>query len=154
MERLKGITMIISGAILWGATGPMMEWILRNTEMSVTFMIAVRLLIAGILLLVMLKMQGRRVMMPWRQPIWVRQLLIFGVVGMLGVQYAFAASIEVSNAVVATLFQFLAPIYIIIFVTGAQRKMPPVTQVTGNDCNARWAFSSINKRFIVRICIK
>ena len=115
--------------MLWGATGPMMEWILRNTDMSVSFMITVRLLMAGIGLLAMLKMQGRRVMMPWRQPIWVRQLLIFGVVGMLGVQYAFAASIEVSNAVVATLFQFLAPIYIIIFVTWSQRKMPPVTQV-------------------------
>lgn len=121
--------MIISGAMLWGATGPMMEWILRNTDMSVSFMITIRLFSAGVLLLAMLKMQGRRVMLPWRQPVWARQLVIFGVVGMLGVQYAFAASIETSNAVVATLFQFLAPIYIIIFVTLLQRRMPPVAQI-------------------------
>ena len=58
MERLKGIIMIVSGAMLWGATGPMMEWILLNSEMSVSFMLTVRLLLAGSFLLVMLKMQG------------------------------------------------------------------------------------------------
>ena len=45
MERLKGIVMIVFGAMLWGATGPMMEWILLNSEMSVSFMLTVRLLI-------------------------------------------------------------------------------------------------------------
>lgn len=39
--------MIISGAMLWGATGPMMEWILLNSDMTVSYMLTVRLLIAG-----------------------------------------------------------------------------------------------------------
>jgi drug/metabolite transporter (DMT)-like permease len=131
MERLKGIVMIISGAMLWGATGPMMEWILLNSEMSVSFMLTVRLLIAGAFLLIMLKMQGKRITLPWRQKVWARQILFFGVFGMLGVQYTFVASINTSNAVIATLFQFLAPIFIIIFVTASQRTWPPVVQVLG-----------------------
>lgn len=129
MDRLKGIAMIVSGASLWGATGPMMEWLLRNTEMSVSFMITIRLFFAGVLLLLLLKAQKRHVMAPWRQPVWARQLLIFGVLGMLGVQYSFAASIEASDAVLTTLFQFLAPIYIIIFVAISQRRVLPVVQM-------------------------
>ncbi len=131
MSRLKGIAMIVSGAMLWGATGPMMEWILLNSEMSVSFMLTVRLLLAGAFLLIMLKMQGKRITLPWRQKVWARQLLLFGVFGMLGVQYTFAASINSSNAVIATLFQFLAPIFIILFVTASQKTWPPIVQVLG-----------------------
>ena len=131
MKRIKGIVMIVLGATLWGATGPMMEWLLRNTEMSVSFMLTVRLLLAGGFLLVMLKMQGRDIMLPWRQTVWSSQLLVFGVVGMLGVQYTFVVSIDASNAVIATLFQFLAPIYIILFVSWRHRKFPPIAQALG-----------------------
>lgn len=131
MDRLKGIAMIVVGATLWGATGPMMEWLLRNTEMSVSFMLTVRLLLAGILLLTILKAQGKKITLPWRQGVWARQLLIFGLVGMLGVQFTFVAAIDTSNAVIATLFQFLAPIYIILFVSWTHRKFPPIVQVLG-----------------------
>ena len=123
--------MIVTGAIFWGATGPMMEWLLRNTELSVSFMLTVRLLLAGLFLLIMLKIQGKQITLPWRQGGWARQLLIFGVVGMLGVQYTFVASIDASNAVIATLFQFLAPIYIILFVSWTHRRLPPIVQVLG-----------------------
>lgn len=131
MDRMKGIGMIISGAVLWGATGPMMEWLLESTDMTVPFMLTIRLLLAGTILLAFLKLQGKRISLPWRQKVWARQLLIFGVVGMLGVQFSFASSIESSNAIIATLFQFLAPIYIIIFVSWRHRKFPPIVQVFG-----------------------
>jgi drug/metabolite transporter (DMT)-like permease len=131
MNRLKGIVMIIAGAMLWGATGPMIEWLLDNTEMTVQFMLVIRLLFAGALLLTALKIQGKRITLPWRTKFWARQLLIFGIVGMLGVQYTFVATINVSSAVIATLFQFLAPIYIILFVSWMHRKLPPVAQVAG-----------------------
>lgn len=131
MSRLKGIAMIITGAILWGATGPIMEWILGSSGMTVAFMLTVRLLSAGVLLLSLLKLQGKRITLPWRQKIWARQLLLFGVFGMLGVQYSFVAAIEASNAIMGTLFQFLAPIFIIVFVSVRQKVWPPVVQVLG-----------------------
>lgn len=59
MDRLKGIALIVSGAVLWGATGPIMEWMLLHSEMSVSFMLTVRLLLAGSFLLAMLKTRGR-----------------------------------------------------------------------------------------------
>lgn len=131
MNRLKGLIMIVTGATLWGTTGPMMEWLLDTTEMSVSFMLTIRLLLAGAFILVMLKLQGRQIALPWRQKIYARQLLIFGVVGMLGVQFTFVAAIEASNAVIATLFQFLAPVYIILFVSWMHRKFPPLVQSLG-----------------------
>lgn len=131
MERVKGITMIVVGAMLWGATGPMMEWMLVNSAISVPFMLIIRLLIAGTFLLVFLKVKGRKITAPLRQKVWLRPIIVFSVFGMLGVQYTFLSSIQTSNAVIATLFQFLAPIYIIMFVSWKQKAYPPTTQVLG-----------------------
>lgn len=131
IDRLKGILMIIVGAILWGATGPMMEWILERGTMSVSFMLIIRLLLAGLVILLVLRMKGVHIMRPLLHKVWLRQMVIFGVIGMLGVQFTFVASIHTSNAVIATLFQFLAPIYIILFVSIRQKAKPPFAQVIG-----------------------
>ena len=131
MNRVKGIAMILSGAALWGATGPLMEWLFEAYGLSVSFLLTLRLTIAGVLLLVFLKMKKVKILSVFQGGIWVRQLLIFSVLGMLGVQFSFVSSIETSNAVVATLFQFLAPIYIILFISLRHKKFPPKYQVIG-----------------------
>ncbi|HZG73012.1 MAG TPA: DMT family transporter [Chondromyces sp.] len=44
------------------------------------------------------------------------QLIVFGLLGMLAVQYTYLASIKHGNAAVATLLQYLAPVMIIIYL--------------------------------------
>lgn len=131
MERLKGIAMILSGAMLWGATGPLMEWTMAEFGISVSFLLTIRLTVAGLLLLLFLKLKKVRITAIFTGKIWIMPLIIFALFGMLGVQFSFVAAIEASDAVVATLLQFLAPIYIILFISLRQRKWPPVYQVVG-----------------------
>lgn len=131
MNRLKGIAMIIIGSAFWGATGPMMEWMLKNTTMTAEFMLAVRLIIAGIGLLVILHFQKGAIFKVWQNRSWRLQLIVFSVVGMTGLQLTFVKTIEASNAVVATLLQFLAPIFMVIYISFLHKKFPPLTQVIG-----------------------
>ena len=131
MNRLKGILMIIIGSMFWGATGPMMEWLLSETGISASFMLAVRLIIAGTLMLIFIHLKGTNVFSIWKQALWRNQLLLFSVVGMLGVQMTFAKTIEESNAIVATLLQFLAPILIVIYVSVTAKRWPPKAQIIG-----------------------
>ena len=131
MERLKGILFIVSGAMLWGATGPLMEWLLNHTPLTVSFMLTVRLSVAGILLLTYLLLTGKNIFSIWQHKLWGRQLIIFGIAGMLGVQFAFVAAINESNAVLATLLQFLAPIFVVAYVSLSLKKWPPKYQVLG-----------------------
>lgn len=131
MNRLKGILMIIIGSMFWGATGPMMEWLLSETGLSASFMLAVRLIIAGTLMLIFIHLTGTNVFSIWKQALWRNQLLIFSIGGMLGVQMTFAKTIEESNAIVATLLQFLAPILIVIYVSVTAKKWPPKAQIIG-----------------------
>ncbi|MCZ8532205.1 DMT family transporter [Psychrobacillus psychrodurans] len=129
--RSKGILLIVLGSILWGATGPMMEWVLNNTNLSVSFFLTVRLITAGICILLFLLITGQRVFLIWKDISWLKQLVVFGVLGMLGVQYTFVAAIEASNASIATLLQFLGPVYIILFLSWKNRIFPPKYQVIG-----------------------
>lgn len=131
MERWKGIILIVFGSMLWGATGPMMEWVFKNSGLSVSFFLTVRLIIAGVGLLAYLKITGKPIFSIWKEQSWLKQLIIFGIFGMLGVQYTFVAAIEASNASIATLLQFLGPIYIVIFVSWKSKMFPPRYQIIG-----------------------
>lgn len=131
MQRLKGIIFIVSGAMLWGATGPLMEWLLNHTSLTVSFMLTIRLSVAGMILLTYLLLTGKNIFGIWQHKLWGRQLIVFGIVGMLGVQFAFVAAIHESNAVLATLLQFLAPIFVVAYVSLSLKKWPPKYQVIG-----------------------
>ncbi|MFX3672970.1 MAG: DMT family transporter [Paenisporosarcina sp.] len=131
MERAKGIFLIITGAVLWGATGPIMEWILSNTKLSVSFMLTLRLLIAGAGMILFIRIQGNEITSMWKSVYWIKRFFLFSILGMLGLQFSFVSAIEASNAVVATLLQFLAPIFVVVFVSLDLKKWPPTYQIIG-----------------------
>lgn len=130
-QRYKGIGLILAGAMLWGASGPMMEWLLGHFAISVPFFLTIRLIVAGLIVLLVVLLQKGEVFTIWKDPAWRRRLIIFGIFGMLAVQFTFVATIEASNATVATLLQFIGPVYIILFVSWKLKKRPPVYQVVG-----------------------
>lgn len=131
MERLKGIIMIVVGSMFWGATGPMMEWLMDAHELDPAFVLAVRLLTAGSMILAGLQWRRVPIWTVWKERTWRNQLVVFSIVGMVGLQYTFVKAIEASDAIVATLLQFLAPIFIIVYVAFSYKKWPPKSQLIG-----------------------
>ncbi len=131
MNRMKGIAMIIIGSVFWGATGPMMEWMMHEYNLTASFVSTVRLMLAGAMLLAFVKMKKVKITSIFRGRIWIRPLIMFSLFGMLGAQFTFVSTIAASDAVVATLLQFLGPIYIILFISLRSKKLPPLYQVIG-----------------------
>ncbi|MGG2093797.1 DMT family transporter [Bacillus sp. S13(2024)] len=127
--RHLGLMMIISGATLWGLSGPMIQWLFNHTELSSTDFLVIRLLLAGMFILCFLLLTKQNIFGIWKYPSHWIQLLIFAIVGMLGAQYAFIETVHISNAVTATLFQFLGPVLITIYVTMQHKKLPSFMQV-------------------------
>lgn len=129
--RLKGIFYIVVGSTLWGLSGPMMEWIFERTNMSISFVIAIRLTLSGLILLALLTAMRENVTDVWKQPKVLVQISLFSIIGVLGLQYMFLAALEASNSIMATLFQFSAPIIIVIYVSLLHKMLPPRQQVIG-----------------------
>lgn len=126
--RQLGLLMIISGATLWGFSGPMIQWLFQNTKLSSIDFLIVRLLLAGVLILGFLVIVKKDIFQIWKHPRHWIGLIVFGTFGMLGAQYAFIEAVYVSNAVTATLFQFLAPILITVYVAIQLKKLPSMLQ--------------------------
>ncbi|MFT9597809.1 DMT family transporter [Mesobacillus sp.] len=131
MLRLKGILMIVIGAMLWGMTGSITEWVLANTELSVPFILTIRMIIAGSSILAYLAIKKEDIFTVVKSPYWRNQLIIFSILGMVGLQYTFTMAIKASNAVVATLLQFSAPIFVVLYVSFNHKKWPPRYQMLG-----------------------
>jgi len=116
-NHTKGVLMALSAAILWGVSGTCGQFLFQQRAVSVEWLMAVRMLGAGSLLLIVAVLQkDAHVWTIWhdRRDRW--RLLIFGVVGMLTVQYTYFAAIKHSNAATATILQFSAPVLIAIYL--------------------------------------
>jgi len=117
-NRNKGLFLVITGAIFWGVGGTVAQKLFQQYAIDVNWLVTTRLLIAGFLLLtVQFLLKGRsQIVGVWKNKSAAFQLIIFGLLGMLAVQYTYMASIQHGNAAVATLLQYLAPVMIIIYL--------------------------------------
>ncbi|WP_243386166.1 DMT family transporter [Bacillus kexueae] len=116
--RRTGLFLVITGALFWGVGGTVSQKLFQQYEIDVNWLVTTRLLIAGILLLTVQFFWKDRsqVFGAWKNRKTAVQLIIFGLFGMLAVQYTYMASIKYGNAAVATLLQYLAPVMIIIYL--------------------------------------
>ncbi|MEY8350264.1 DMT family transporter [Bacillus cereus] len=128
-NRRLGLIMIITGATLWGLSGPMIQWLFQHTKVSSIDFLVIRLLLAGVFILCFLLVKKQNIFHIWQQPRHLLQLIIFSILGMLGAQYAFIETVYISNAVTATLFQFLGPVLITVYVAIQYKKLPSTMQV-------------------------
>ncbi|PEI95308.1 EamA family transporter [Bacillus pseudomycoides] len=128
-DRRLGLIMIITGATLWGLSGPMIQWLFHHTKVSSIDFLVIRLLLAGVFILCFLLTKKQNIFRIWQHPSHLLQLIIFSILGMLGAQYAFIETVHISNAVTATLFQFLGPVLITIYVAIQYKKLPSTMQV-------------------------
>lgn len=126
MNRRRGLLFITIGAVFWGIGGTVAKKLFQQYGIDIGWLVTIRLLLAGVLLLAVqcCKKGCRSIFRIWTDKKLSFQLIIFGLVGMLGVQYTYMASIEKGNAAVATLLQYLAPVMIIVYLLIRKKSTP------------------------------
>lgn len=116
-DRQKGIVLAITGAFFWGVGGVASDWLFTDRGISVNWYVTARLLISGVFLVAVHRFmsKGIPVFSIFKEKSIIIRLIIFSILGMLLVQYSYMASIDYGNAAIATLLQYLAPVYIILW---------------------------------------
>lgn len=117
-NRVTGIIFVLLGASFWGIGGTAADYLFGRAGIHVNWFVSTRLVISGLLLLgaQMLVARKQSVFTIWKDAKSRVPLVIFSLFGMLLVQYSYMASIEAGNAAIATLLQYLAPIYILLWL--------------------------------------
>lgn len=124
-RRLKGISFAVGGAVLWGMCGIAGQYLLSDRGISAAWLTSTRLLLAGVLLLAAAaSWQHCNPFALWRDPGTPLRLMVFSMLGTLGTQYCYFASIKASNAPTATILEFMSPLVIIAWFCLRERRLP------------------------------
>ncbi len=129
-DRTKGYCLVALGAIFWGASGVAGQFLLHDKQFSAEWLVVVRLLCSGLILLTIDSVTHfGDIFTIWQNRLDRYQLLLFGVVGMLSVQYTYYAAIQHGNAATATILQYLMPVIIVGYIALRYKKCPRFLEI-------------------------
>ncbi|PRR77812.1 putative inner membrane transporter YicL [Clostridium liquoris] len=152
--RVKGIVLAITGAMLWGVSGTVAQYLFQEKGFSAEWLVVIRLLVSGIILLVYSLIKGdKNIWKVWKTKHDRFSLVFYGIVGMIGVQYAYFAAIKYGNAATATILQYLSPVIITCYLAIRTRKMPNFREITAIALAMLGTFFIITKGDINSISI-
>lgn len=128
-SRTKGFIFVILAALLWGVSGTVAQYLFHQQGFSPEWLVVVRLLVSGLLLLgLAYRKEKQRVWSVWKNKKDSLSLILFGIFGMLAVQYTYFAAISYGNAATATVLQYIAPILVTCFLAFRAKRLPTMKE--------------------------
>ena len=129
MEKSKvtyrGIIMALTAAMLWGVSGTFAQYVFEVKHLDAAWLVTLRLLVAGILLLFFAGLkQDSDIIKIWQNKQDVLLLVLFGFLGLFALQYTYFKAIVASNAATATVLQYTGPVFLVIYYSIVNRKLP------------------------------
>jgi len=123
--------MVLLGAVLWGVSGTAAQVLFQHYGLNPGWLVTVRMSVAGLLLLAGISMRSgvTHTFEVWKDKRDALKLILFGIIGLLGVQYSYFASIRYGNAATGTMLQYMGPIFITLYVGLRNRRMPSALQL-------------------------
>lgn len=127
-DRVKGACLTMGGAACWGISGCMGQYLFTRENMDSTWLVPIRLLLAGLLLCGYYFIKDRKQLFaPWNwkaDPRNAIDLLVYGLAGVSCCQFLYFLTIQLSTAGIATILQDLSPVLILLVLCLQQRRVP------------------------------
>lgn len=127
---VKGLIFALLAGIFWGTTGPLGEYLFENKGIVPEWLVPYRMLVTGAVMLSALYMQKKgSIFDVWKSRKDAIQMIVYGIAGMLTVQYSFFAAVQASNGGTATVLQYTNPVMIVLYYTMFKRIRPTRREV-------------------------
>lgn len=141
LSEKQGILLVIIGGICWGFSGACGEYIVNHKGLSVNILIPLRLFIAGFLTLVYCAFKGYKFDLNiFKNKNHLIRLLAFCAFGIFLCQYFYFYGVSLSNAAIATVIQYTAPVFIILIVCLEEKRFPNIFEILALLCVILGAF--------------
>lgn len=127
---LRGVIFALIAGISWGFSGTMGQYLFTQKGVSSDWLTVWRMVLSGALLLAFTAVRNpaalKRVWLVKRDAI---QLIVFALLGLMAVQYAYMQAIHYSNAGTATAVQYLGEAFILIYACIIGRRLPKAVEI-------------------------
>lgn len=152
--RIKGIMLVTIGAMLWGISGIVAQYLFEKRRFSAEWLVVIRLLASGLILLLYAFIKDKQdIWTIWKSKYTILSLILFSTIGMAGVQYTYFAAIKYGNAATATILQYLSPVLVTCYLAFRTKEMPTLQQIAAVTLAMLGTFFIITKGNIHSISI-
>jgi drug/metabolite transporter (DMT)-like permease len=127
--KMKGCIYAFLAGVLWGVSSPVAQYLFVEKGIISEWLVPYRLLVSGFLLLIYAAVKGHDVKMMWKERKDALRLVIFGIFGMMGMQFIFFSAVQETNAGTATIFQYLNPAMLILFFAVIHKILPSKKEI-------------------------
>ena len=127
---IHGLICTALGALSWGLSGTMSQYLFMNYQLNPSWLTMVRMLCAGGLLFALTFAQKKKAAFCiFKNKRDIIQLILFSVFGLLFCQYSYLSAIEHSNSGTATVLQTLSVVIVPFLVCMTTKKLPDKKEI-------------------------
>lgn len=120
-----GIASALGGALCWGLSGALMQFLLQSYDISPLFIVSVRMPLAGLFFLAFALWRKRAALLGLlRDRSSTLRAAVFGIVGMFLCQLTYIMTIDCTNAGTATVLQASNVVMVLVYACLVSRRAP------------------------------
>lgn len=128
-QKVPGLLMALSSAIFWGISGTCAQFLFEKKGLDPAWLVTWRMILAGTILVIFSVVTEKKAAFDiWKKPKNATKLLLFGILGMVAVQFTYFYSISLSNAATATILQYIGPVFVVAYYAIKNRKWPMLAE--------------------------
>lgn len=128
--QTKGLLYTLVGGMCWGLSGCFGEYLFSEKHITAIWLVNIRLIFAGTILVIYSYFTERdklKNILTNKEDF--KQLILFGLIGLMACQYTYFSAIEHSNAGTATVLQSLNPIIILGYLCIKNKQSPKFVEI-------------------------
>lgn len=112
---MKGIMWAAIASMMWGISGTVLQLISQNLAIPATWMLSMRTISAGVILLVIsLVLYGKRIFDVFKTWPTAISVISYAILGLMANLFTFYYAVQTGNASAATILQYLSPLFIVL----------------------------------------
>lgn len=129
-NTIRGTLFALIAGTLWGLSGICAQFLFQQKNLTPEWVVCIRLISSGIILLTVAYIkEGKQIFNVFKSKKHTKDLVLFGILGMFGVQYTYFVAIKYSNAATATVIQYLGPAIILVYQSLRTKSLPSLVEL-------------------------
>ena len=127
---LVGVLFTLFSAIFWGVSATAGQYLFEYKNIEPEWLVTVRLIFSGmVLFLLAFRDKKERVFLIFSNKFDTLTLLFYSIIGLFLCQYTYYLTIDLSNAAIATILQYTAPAFIVLYIAFREKKAPTKVEI-------------------------